>query len=68
MSCIVKWQKDPHSYWECLFRGDVVTMDCVERLIRKNKMQCPITGKVLQERDIITIVRVSKERLRHTSK
>ena len=43
----------------CVFRGDVVTMDCVERLIKKNGMQCPITSKVLKEKDIIPIFRVS---------
>ena len=42
-----------------LYRGDVITMDCVERLIRKNGMLCPITGKVLKDSDIIRIVRVS---------
>ena len=39
--------------------GDVVTMECVEKIIRKNGMLCPISGKILKERDIISIVRVS---------
>ena len=39
--------------------GDVVTMECVEMIIRKNNMLCPISGKTLKERDIIQIVRVS---------
>ena len=37
-----------------------VTMECVEQLIRKNNMMCPITGKKLKETDIITIMRVSE--------
>ena len=41
-------------------RGDVVTMECVEQLIRKNDMMCPITDKKLKETDIITIMRVSE--------
>ena len=40
-------------------RGDVVTMDCVDRLIRKSGMACPISGKILKESDIIRIARVS---------
>ncbi len=39
--------------------GDVVTMECVEKLIRKNDMLCPLSGKTLKESDIITLVRVS---------
>ena len=35
-----------------------MTQDCVERLIRKNNMLCPISGKVLKDSDIIPIVRV----------
>lgn len=34
-------------------------MDCVEKLIRKNGMVCPISGKILKESDIIMIARVS---------
>ncbi|XP_064400832.1 nitric oxide synthase-interacting protein-like [Halichondria panicea] len=37
--------------------GDVVTMECVEKLIRKNDMLCPLSGKKLKESDIITLVR-----------
>lgn len=37
--------------------GDVVTMECVEKLIRKNEMKHPITGDVLREKDIIPIER-----------
>lgn len=34
-------------------------MECVEKLIRKNDMLCPLSGKKLKESDIITLVRVS---------
>ena len=36
--------------------GNVVTMDCVEKLIRKD-MLCPFTGAKLKESDIIAIQR-----------
>lgn len=36
--------------------GNVVTMDCVDMLIKKD-MMCPFTGKRLKERDIIPIQR-----------
>ena len=36
--------------------GNVVTMDCVEKLIRKD-MMCPFTGEKLKEKDIIAIQR-----------
>jgi nitric oxide synthase-interacting protein len=36
--------------------GKVVTMDCVERLIKKD-MLCPITGKKLKDDDIIPLQR-----------
>ncbi|XP_065836104.1 nitric oxide synthase-interacting protein-like isoform X2 [Oscarella lobularis] len=36
--------------------GKVVTMDCVERLIRKD-MLCPITGKTLKPDDILPLQR-----------
>lgn len=41
--------------------GHVVTMDCVERIIRKSSeedMICPMTGVKLKESDIIPLVRV----------
>jgi nitric oxide synthase-interacting protein len=37
--------------------GDVVTQECVDRLIRKNNMLCPITGKTLKEKDMIPLQR-----------
>lgn len=37
--------------------GDVVTMECIDKLIRKNDMLCPISGQTLRESDIITIMR-----------
>ena len=40
------------------FSGDVVTMECVNELIRKD-MVCPISGIKLKESDIIPLVRVS---------
>lgn len=43
----------------CVYRGDVVTMECVEKLIRKNEMLCPLSGNRLKDSDIIPIVRVS---------
>lgn len=36
--------------------GDVVTLECVEKLIRKD-MICPITGQRLKESDIIVMQR-----------
>jgi nitric oxide synthase-interacting protein len=36
--------------------GNVVTMDCVEKLIKKD-MRCPFTGEKLKEKDIIPIQR-----------
>lgn len=36
--------------------GDVVTLECVEKLIRKD-MICPITGQRLKESDIIVVQR-----------
>ena len=42
-----------------LCRGDVVTVECVDKLIRKNNMLCPISGRKLKESDIILVVRVS---------
>ena len=39
--------------------GDVVTMECVEKLIKKD-MLCPISGKQLKDSDIVPLVRVSK--------
>ena len=38
--------------------GNVVTMECVERLIKPD-MICPITGQKLKESDIIAMKRVS---------
>ena len=38
--------------------GDVVTMECVEKLIKKD-MLCPITGQKLKDSDIIPLFRVS---------
>ena len=39
--------------------GDVVTMECVDKLIRTNNMMCPLSGKKLKESDIILLYRVS---------
>ena len=36
--------------------GNVVTMDCVERLIKKD-MMCPFTGEKLKDSDIICLQR-----------
>lgn len=36
--------------------GNVVTMDCVEKLIKKD-MLCPFTGEKLKESDIVAIQR-----------
>ena len=33
-------------------------MECVDKLIRKSDMLCPISGKKLKESDIIPVVRV----------
>lgn len=40
------------------FSGNVVTMECVEKLIKPD-MVCPITGQKLKESDIIIMERVS---------
>jgi len=37
--------------------GDVVTMECVEKLIKPD-MRNPISGKILREKDIIPLQRV----------
>lgn len=37
-----------------LSRGDVVTLECVEKLIRKD-MRHPVTGQLLQESDILPL-------------
>nr|CCU09388.1 nitric oxide synthase-interacting protein [Suberites domuncula] len=37
--------------------GEVVTMECVEKLIRTSDMMCPLTGKKLKESDIIQLDR-----------
>lgn len=39
------------------FRGDVVTMECVEKLIKKD-WQHPLTSQKLTEKDIIFMQRV----------
>ena len=36
--------------------GDVVTLDCVEKIIKKDWL-CPLTGKQLKEDDIIEMKR-----------
>lgn len=40
--------------------GDVVTLECVEKLIYPNDMICPITGIKLKDSDIISLARVSQ--------
>ncbi len=40
-------------------RGDVVTMECVEKVIKKDMMH-PLTGTKLTEKDIIPLERVIK--------
>jgi nitric oxide synthase-interacting protein len=37
--------------------GDVVTQECVDKLIRTSNMLCPITGKTLKEKDLIPLQR-----------
>jgi hypothetical protein len=39
------------------FRGDVVTMECVEKIIKKDWCH-PLTGEKLKEQDIILLQRV----------
>jgi hypothetical protein len=39
------------------FRGDVVTMECVEKIIKKDWSH-PLTGEKLKEQDIIPLQRV----------
>jgi hypothetical protein len=41
-----------------IFRGCVVTMDCVEKLIKKDMLD-PINSKKMTEKDIIVLQRVS---------
>jgi hypothetical protein len=41
----------------CCFRGDVVTMECVEKIIKKDWCH-PLTGEKLKEQDIIPLQRV----------
>ena len=42
----------------CTCSGDVVTQECVDKLIRTSNMLCPITGKTLKEKDLIPLQRV----------
>jgi hypothetical protein len=39
------------------FRGDVVTMECVEKIIKKDWCH-PLTGEKLKEEDVIPLQRV----------
>lgn len=41
-----------------VFRGDVVTMECVEKIIKKDWIH-PLTSEKLSEKDIIPLQRVS---------
>lgn len=42
----------------CMYiRGDVVTMECVEKIIKKDWLH-PLTGEKLTEKDIIPLQRV----------
>lgn len=41
------------------YRGDVVTMECVEKIIKKDWIH-PLTGEKLTEKDIIPLQRVIK--------
>lgn len=41
-----------------VFSGDVVTLECVEKIIKKDWIH-PLTGKKLTEKDIIVMQRVS---------
>lgn len=41
------------------YRGCVVTMECVEKLIKKDMLD-PINGKKMTEKDIIPLQRVSR--------
>lgn len=46
-----------------IFRsGDVVTLECYEKLIKKDMLH-PLTNQKLKEKDIIFMERVSKENL-----
>lgn len=40
------------------FSGDVVTLECVEKLIKKDWLH-PLNGQKLTEKDIIVLQRVS---------
>ena len=39
------------------FSGDVVTMECIEKLVKKDMVH-PLTGEKLKEKDIIVLQRV----------
>lgn len=41
----------------CAFRGNVVTMECVEKIIKKDMVD-PTNGKKITEKDIILLQRV----------
>lgn len=43
-----------------MFRGAVVTQECVEKLIKKDMID-PMTGDKLSDRDIIPLQRVMQE-------
>lgn len=42
------------------YRGHVVTLDCVEKLVKKDMLH-PITGAKLTDKDIIVLQRVSSK-------
>lgn len=44
-------------YFYYIFRGDVVTMECVEKIIKKDWIH-PLTNEKLTEKDIIPMQRV----------
>jgi hypothetical protein len=55
--CFVVCLRFIYIYIHCYFRGDVVTMECVEKIIKKDWSH-PLTGDKLKEQDIIPLQRV----------
>lgn len=45
-------------YTICIYSGHVVTLECVEKIIKKDWTH-PLTGQKLTEKDIIIMQRVS---------
>ena len=58
-TCILMYKRKMIKVVTISCRGCVVTMECVEKLIRKDMLD-PINGKHMKDKDIIQLERVRK--------